>query len=146
VTLTDFQAWTLERALLDTTTAGGLLDATVDLYQTPIAVTPETPLATFTAAVATFTGYAQGVVTWELPTVADDGEVEVIGTLPIWRPTDGVTPNQIYGMFIRLDVGGSLAMAGQFDTPPLPMISALDSIICTLRYRPASGTLVVTVS
>lgn len=144
--LTEFRQMTLERALLDTTTAGGLVAGLIDLYQTPIAITQLTPLATFTAAVATYVGYAQGVITWALPSVSVDGNVEVVGTVPVFRPTNAVTPNQIYGAYITLAVSGDLAFAAQFDTAPLPMISNLDLIELTVRYRPASQSLIVYIS
>lgn len=142
--LTEFQASQLARAADDI--AGYLDGLKVDLYQTAIAFGPTTPLATFTAAVCTYTGYAQGVVTWSTPTLADDGTVEVLGTLPVWRPTDGVTPNVAWGIYAHSGVGSVLYFAGQFDGAPLPMQSALQQITVTLRYRPATRTLAVVVS
>lgn len=144
--LTEFQGSQLARALADTIAGGPLLGLLVDLYQTPIAITPLTPLATFLAAIATFVGYAQGTVTWALPSVADSGEVEVVGSLATWRPTNSVTPNQIYGAYASLAAGPTLALAGQFDTAPLPMVSNLDLIIATVRYRPSGTSMINYVS
>lgn len=142
--LLEFQASQLARATDDV--AGTLLGLKADLYQEPVDITPATPLATFTAVIANYTGYAQGAVTWEVPSVADDGTVEVIGNFAVWRPTDAVTPNNIWGIFFRAAIGGALLFAGQFDGAPLPMANALQQIAITLRYRPATNSVVVTVS
>lgn len=142
--LTEYQASQLARAAADV--ADYLLAMKVDLYQSDIVITPDTLLATFTAAVATFTGYAQKTVTWATPTIADDGTVEVIGTVPKWQPTDAATPNVIYGIYCTEAVGGALLFAGRFETAPLPMGSALQQITITLRYRPADKSLCTYVS
>jgi len=142
--LLEFQASQLARA--DADIADYLLALKADLYQTEIDILPETPVGDFTAAIATFTGYAQKTVTWGVPSVADDGTVEVVGTYTEWRPADGVTPNNIWGVFFRAAVGGALLFAGQFDGAPLPMNNALNAITITIRYRPASKSIVVVVS
>ncbi len=125
---------------------GALHLAKVDLFQTNIAVDRNTPLGTLVAAIATFAGYAQGVVAWNAPSRADTGEIEVVGILPEWRPSDSVTPNSIYGLYMTNAVGGALLAVGLFDNPPLPMNSALDAIIATLRWKPKTGWAEVTVS
>src|SRR5690242_7319844 len=122
--LQEYAANQTERALIDTTTAGALLAAKIDLYKTDVTITPNNVLTDFNAHVADFTGYAQGTITWNTPTIADDGTVEVIGTVPMWAPTDAVHPNMIYGCYITLAVGGALAYAGRFDTAPVPMENA----------------------
>lgn len=142
--LLEFQASILARAAADI--ADYLAAMHLDLYQTPIVITPQTPVATFTAALATYTGYAQGVVTWLAPSVSDDGTVEVAGTIPEFRPTDGVTPNVIYGVFCRAAVGGALLFAAAFDNGPLPMENALNAILLTVRYRPSTRSVCVVVS
>jgi len=144
--VTENQASQLARALADTRALSPYVGLLIDLYKAPIAYVPTTPLATFTAQTADFVGYAQGTVTWSLPTVAQDGTVEVVGALPIWRPTNAVTPNLIYGFFATLAVGGDLAFFGQFDLAPLLMQSALNQLEMTVRYRPATSSIVVTVN
>lgn len=126
--------------------AAYLLGLKADLYKTPIDLTTNPPLATFQAAIADYAGYAQGVVTWDTPSVSDDGTVEVIGTYDQFRPTDSVNPNGIWGVYFTAAIGGALVFFGQFDTAPLPMASALNQITITLRYRPADQSIVAYVS
>lgn len=147
--LTENQASQLARALQDTqaaTAAGYLHLAHLHLYQSPIAILPTTPLATFSAAVATFTGYADQALVWDVPGVADDGTVECVATPLIFRPTDAVTPNIIYGAYITDTAGANLYIFGEFDGAPLPMQNALQQIIVVVRYRPATDSIVITVS
>lgn len=121
--------------------AGPLNGAKLGLSQTNVNPTPETPITAYEAA--SFTGYAQKTITWLEPSVADDGTPEIVGTVTEWRPTDAVTPNSIYVLLV-LTSGGALYAAGRFDTAPLPMGSALDQIIPTIRIRlTASGPVAV---
>jgi hypothetical protein len=127
--------------------AGSLLTPTVDLYQSDVALNPWPGDAALIAAVATFAGYAQGIVTWGTPSQADDGTYEVVGTMPVWRPSDSVTPNNIYGCYFReTGGGGTINLAARFDNAPLPMDSALRTITVVIRYRPQTDTLVISVS
>jgi len=129
--------------LADVVTAvtGELTGAEVELFQNDILPTPETPLGDYT--LATYDGYAAQAVTWLAPSVADDGSVELVGTVPEWRPTGSVTPNVIYGMLL-LTAGGALRAALRFDDAPIPMGSTLDSLITTIRFRaPCGGTVAV---
>lgn len=135
----------LARATVDTIAGGSLLGLKVDLFQTDVPVLPSTPLADYLAAIADFVGYAQKTVTWGTPSVSADGTVEVIGTMSAWRPTNAVTPNVIYGLFARDTTAADLYYAARFDGAPLPMGTSLNEIIATLRYRPATQSLVVTI-
>ena len=145
MTFIEYQASQLERGLIDTTTAGALLGLKVDLCQVNVAINPATLLADLVAGIATFTGYAQGVVTWDLPSLDLAGAVVVVGNLTVWRPTDGVTPNVIYDAFARLSVGGALAFAGLLDGAPIPMASALNQLELVFRYYPAAQSMGVVV-
>lgn len=142
--LFEYQALTIARALDDV--AGSLDGAKVWLYKAALPVDGSTPLATFVTNKADYTGNGSGDITWLDPSVADDGTVEVVGTVPEFRPTDDVTPNDIWGVYITNGAGDALYWCGQFDDPPLPMNGPLNSIIVTVRYRPASDSIVVTVS
>lgn len=144
-TFTEYQASQLERGLIDTTTAGALLGLKVDLYQSNVAITPNTLLATLVAQIATFGGYAQGVVTWDLPSLDGTGAVVVVGNLTVWRPTDAVTPNNIFGCYATLAVGGALAFAVHLDEAPVSMASALNQLQLVFRYYPAAKSLVVAI-
>ncbi len=142
--LFEFQKSQLVRALNDT--AGELLGALLGLYQAPIDINQGTPLATFTAAIATYTGYAAQAIVWGLPSVNQAGEVEVQGIGLIFRPTDAVAPNSVWGIYITDSTGADLYFAAQFDAPPIPMVSALDQITIVIRYKPATQSFAVVVS
>lgn len=141
--LTEFQSSLLARALADTT--GYLVGMKVDLFQTPISITPTTPLATFTAAVATYTGYAQHVMVWDLPSLDINGQVQVVGTAVVYRPTGTAIGNSIYGCYCTDAVSGDLLFAGAIDGAPAPMNSAVNQIQLQVIYRPASNSITVTV-
>lgn len=86
----------------------------------------------------TYTGNGDEAITWNAPSVSDDGTVEVVGTLGEFRPTDAVAPNDVFGAII-LDGGGGLLDAVRFPAGPLPMNSALDSILLVVRWRPSTA-------
>lgn len=91
------------------TVTGQLLDgALVHLFRTPLAITPDTPLATFTAAEATYDGYTSQAAVW-LSGVVDpiSGLAEISTDLLVWIPTGAVTANTIYGLWVS-DSGNTL--------------------------------------
>jgi hypothetical protein len=127
--------------------AGDLATATVHLGKTDMTVDRNTTKTELTATEADYTGYAAETVTWLAPSLADDGNIEVIGTVGEFRPTDDVVDNAIYTLWVlSADTGTPLCFAARFDNAPLPMAGPLDSLIVTLRWRPQTGGLVVTVS
>lgn len=136
------QTWAL--AVLTDALAGVLTANKVALFQSNTIPTPNMVLGDYTEA--TYTGYAKEAVTWSVPTVADDGTVEVIGIVGEFRPTGTAVTNAIYGVLLVDTTGAILYGAARFDAPPLPMSSALDAIIVTLRVRMTPGGIVVTVS
>ena len=116
--------------LADATTAvTGTFLATnvIDLFQNDVPFSPSEPIGSYD--LATYTGYAAEAVTWGAATVDDDGSVVIQGIVAEFRPTDAVTPNQIYGWLLR-NAGGDILGGGNFN-PPLPMNNALDNIIMT---------------
>lgn len=120
--------------LADATTAvtGTLLNTNViDLFQNDIPFAPGNVIGDYD--LADYTGYAAEAITWSAATLSDDGQVETVGVTGEFRPTDGVTPNQIYGWLLR-NAGGDILGGGNFN-PPLPMVSALDAILLTPRVR-----------
>lgn len=128
-----------EAALLhaaDDTIAGYLTSLQGDLYQSPIDVDMNTPLSAFTSAVANYDGYAQKTVTWQAPSISDDGHVEVIGAFSSWRMTTENVDNSIFGIYLTGNVDNDLLFAAAFDPGPLPMESNMDQILTTIRYRP----------
>ncbi len=143
--LFEFQVSQLDRALGDTqaaTAAGYLHLSTVQLFQNPLAINQALTVAECNAAVATFSGYAATVLTWNTPTVAADGTVEVLSQAITFQPTDAVTPNIIYGVFITDSAGTHLLFAAQFANGPKPMQNALQVIRMTIRFRPATNSMV----
>lgn len=127
--------------------AGDLDAATVHLGKTNITVDRTTTKADLTATEANYTGYAAEAVTWLAPSVADDGGVEVVGIVGEFRPTDAVVDNAIYTLWVLSAVTGTpLCFCARFDNAPLPMASPLNSLVVTLRWRPQTGGIVITVS
>jgi hypothetical protein len=144
VDLFEYQASQLGRAANDV--AGELTGTKVHLYKTALPVDGTTDLATFHTDEATFTGYAAKSITWLTPSVSDDGIVEVVGTVPEFRPTDSVAPNDIWGIYITDTAAATLLFCGQFDNPPLPMNGTTDAIVVTIRFRPADQSIAVQIS
>lgn len=120
--------------------AGGLTGAEIHLFQNNIVFNPNT-VVIGDLVEATYVGYAAIALVFGVPSVSDDGNVESICTAQVWRPTNSVTPNSIYGFFID-DGAGVLLAGGTFDIAPLPMNSALDVINTVVRFRLDSTGLV----
>jgi Tfp pilus assembly major pilin PilA len=114
--------------------AGVLTGVKIHLYQNNTTYNPNvTTLLDLTEA--TYTGYAPVTLTWDAASVSDDGNVETHSNRVTWRPTDGVTPNDIYGYYITDTAGTALLGGGRFDGAPLPMHGALDVILTTVVFR-----------
>lgn len=142
--LIEFQASQLARAAADV--ADYLADLKVHLTRAELLITPETVVGDLTAIEATYTGYALETVVWLDPSVSDDGVVEVVSTPMEFRPTGTTVTNVIWACYCLAAVGGALLFAGQLDGAPIPMASALNSLILTIRYRPATNSLSVVIS
>lgn len=132
-------------AIGSSTAPGTLYHAKIRLFQEDIAIDQDTTLAILNAASATFAGYTDQTITFGPAGVSEDGAIEAIGTTPAYAPTDGVTPNNIWGIYI-VDQAGDLAFAGRFDSPPIPMVDATSHLTVILRYRPIDQTAAVTVA
>jgi hypothetical protein len=129
----------------DDVTGISLLAPTVHLFQNDTQVDRNTVIGDLTEA--TYTGYASEAVTWLAPSVADDGAIEVVGTVGEFRPTGSAVVNDIYGIMVKSGIVGTpMVFCARFDDAPLPMASALNAIVVTLRWRPQTNGLVVTVS
>lgn len=129
----------------DVTTAvtGSLIGAEVNLFTNDVVPVRQSVAGDFDAP--TYTGNGAEAVTWLAPSIADDGTVEIVGTVGEFRPTDAVTPNDVFGFTIE-NAGGDLLQAARFENGPLPMRSALNAILLTLRFRFVSGGVGVVVS
>lgn len=126
--------------------AGRYALSVLKLIKTNLALDRQTALADVLLASATYTGYADGVLTWLATSRGDNGAIEVVATIPEFRPADAVAPQDIYGAALINAAGTKLQAVASFGDPPLPMRSALNAILATLRYRPEGGSLVVLVS
>lgn len=93
----------------------------------------------------TYTGHADKAVTWLAPAVADDGAVEIPGSVAEFRPTDAVTPNDVFGALL-INADGEPLAGGRFEDGPLPMQSAMDSILMMIRYRVQDGSAIIVLS
>jgi len=120
-----------------------LAAAVVGLYKNDVVPSRDLLLAAYTTA--DYSGYAEEAVTWLVPSVADDGEVEMVGIVGEFRPTGAVIQNTVFGIVLKT-AGGELVQAARFDLPPLPMGGVDDSILVTLRVRLTLAGMVVTVS
>lgn len=109
--------------------------AKISLFKADINPTRDTALATYVAGKADYAGYGDQTVTFNAPSRADDGEIEVVGTVPEFRPSSDTAPNTVFGFWETLG-DGSLGFAARFDGAPLPMGTALDAIVLNIRYRP----------
>lgn len=148
--LLEFQAATLARAENDIEagpgTAGFLNGAELCFTKSELDITPATLIGALTAIQADYTGYAPQALVWADPSVADDNTVEVTADPLVFRPTDAVTPNQLYAGFITNAAGTVLYFARQMDEAPVPMESALDQLIAVVRYRPATQTVLIVIT
>lgn len=126
--------------------AGSLDALAIDLVKIngPFGRNPDT--AALVAGIADFTGYAEGVVTWEPPSLDDAGEVEVVGTCPAFRATGTTVTNQVYGVIVRNTAKTKMYFNGPIDGAPIDFLSALDQLIVTLRWKPATQALTVSIA
>ncbi len=123
------------------TTAIGKADvALVQLVKGPDAIAPTTPVATITAAIATYTTYADGAVTWGTATRTDDGNLEYQGEAPEFRPSDAVAPNVIKALAFFNAGKTKVYGVANFPGDGVPMNDALDAIKITLALRPLGNS------
>lgn len=125
---------------------GDLASASVGLVNSSsVTLDTTTTYADVLAAEGGYPGYARQAITWNAASVADDGTVEAVGTVPEFRPTGTSTVN-MWGLFLTTSDSATLALVGALDAAPLPMTDAHSAIVVTLRYRPTLGGLGVDVS
>lgn len=136
----------LDIAVAVNETAGLLNGALLHLSQLDITPTRDTTLLDLSAAEADYNTYAALEITWNDPSISDDGFVEAVGIVPEFRPTDDLAPNSIYTAYITDSTGDNLLFAGRLDNPPAPMGPTTDSLILTVRWRPRTYALGVEVS
>ncbi len=121
--------------------------ATVGLTKTQIPLDADTTIEDLEAVEADYTGYARKAITWLAATVSDTGDVELVGTVPAFAPTDDDVPNTIYALFVYATLPAELlCLVAEFDNAPLPMIGPTSLLIVTLRFRADFGGIVAVVT
>lgn len=105
----------------------------------------DTTLAELTPIEGGYTGYARKPVTWNAASISDDGTVEMVGTVPEFRPT-GASTVSMFGLFLTGLDSATLAGCGPLDGAPTPMIDGNSAIVVTIRFRPATGGLTSDIS
>jgi hypothetical protein len=125
---------------------GYLSGAKLHLTKASLDITPAIPLASLTAAEANFTGYAATAIVWDVPGFSTDNKVEVVSVPIIFRPTDGVTPNSVFACWISNSGGTVWYFAGVLNPSPVPLPDGSHQLILTIRYRPATDSLAVSLS
>lgn len=125
---------------------GFLNGAHLHLSRTDVDIGPANVLADFTTGECDYVGYAAQVLVWGVPTVSDDGTVEVVSVAQIYKPTNAVTPNVANTAFVTNAADDALYYACTLDNAPLPFNSALDQTTVIVRYRPSTRSLLVTIS
>ena len=91
--------------------------STLHLFNTPVSISPTTPLATFTAVETTFPGYTAPVISAaEAPYIPPTGGVSIAvpGNTFVCSGSPGDT---LIGWFLVLADATTLFAAGQFDAP-----------------------------
>lgn len=125
------QAWRL--LALTNVLAGIGVGCKLHLFKNNIIFDPSTiTLADVTEA--DFNTYTATTLTWDAPSVSDDGHEEVHSNRVTERPTDAVKPCDAYGFTVQSGAG-VLYGGGTFDVGPLPMHVTLDSSMLTLVLR-----------
>lgn len=126
------------------TAAGPLNAATIGLYAgTDLDLLPTLPLATIVAAEATYDGYARQVVTWLAPSRSDAGAIEVLSNPNIFRPTDAVISNNVFGVFVICPGSTSPFFCGRLDDAPKSLQDTHSVLVVTLAWSPTSGGRVI---
>jgi hypothetical protein len=91
------------------------------------------------AFIGGYTGYGDGTMTFTAPYTPGSGGVAAISNTAIFRPTDAVTPQNMWGAVLTDSGSTSVFAAGRFDAPPLPMTNALDQIEMSIVFNPATS-------
>lgn len=119
-----------------------LASCIVNLFQSSLTPNASTPLADFTAAVATYDGYAAKTWTaWANPILAPGQGYAIVSPYSQFDTgaTDPVTPNLIGGYYVT-DAAGKLRQFVTF-TSPAPMQLAHQGIPAQLTIIFPAGTI-----
>jgi hypothetical protein len=149
--LIESEASQLARAAVDTQAntgpvAGPLHGALLHLGMANTPISGNTPYSTLSAQEADFTGYTAAALTWDVPSTASDNTVQAVSTPVVFRPTDAVTPNVVYNIWVSNSGGTIWYLAGVLVGGPFPMGTATDQMIITVIFCPATNSYAVTIS
>lgn len=127
--------------------AGNLADAKLGLTKAPLPLNEDTTYANVDDAAhkANFDGYARHNIDWSDPYIAEDGQIECLGTTTAFRPTGDTVPNDIIACTVTNAANDELLFIGNIDGQPVTMNTELDSLTLIVRFRPAAQTLSVAV-
>lgn len=126
--------------------AGYLASAKIDLYTAVVPLSETTTKEMLEDLVADYNGYAQGTLTWQTPSISDDGVVESIGTCAVFVPSDALQPNSIVGAYVTGNDDGPLLFFGPLADSPISMNSTRDRLTVVVRYRPGTDSVTVIIS
>lgn len=119
--------------------ATGILNgAKVGLGKIDKAIPATITLAELEADECDYGGYAQVTATWSVPTLSTEDDIQLLGTIPEFRPTDSVTPNVVHYAWITDSAGTKVLAVGKFDDPGKAMASALNAINMVAQLRPTA--------
>jgi hypothetical protein len=132
----------LEAMLAAITGTGGEFNGCkLGLNTNAIEPVPTNVLADFVEA--NYTGYAHSAaVVFGAPALNAAGQIESLGTLTTFQPTDAVTPNMIQGVIMVDGTGAVLRGAQSLDNPyPLPAADSAIHIVPRLTFGDQGVTL-----
>jgi hypothetical protein len=118
-----------------------LFNATVGLCSVGLTWGRGVTLAQVLAAEPGYSGYARKAVTWNAASRDVAGNIQALGTVPEFRPTNGNTPAIIQGIFV-LSSSSTLLANGPLDDAPVALTDQFSNVIVTLAWKPTSGGLV----
>lgn len=125
--------------LIDHAVAGpfsGVLDGIfMGLYIAPTpGLTPQSTMNNITEA--TYTGYARQAVVWHAPYIDPANAESIQAASLIWQPTDGVTPNQITGIFVAdANAAGNLLLSSRLPGTGIPLGDATMAFGAALLFQ-----------
>jgi hypothetical protein len=130
----------LRETATGSSSVGTLYGAHVDLIgSNSVGLGRDVSWGSVSAALSSYPGYAQASLTWNLPSLAMAGGVEVVSDAAEYRPTGSDSLSVAYGLILRQTGNDTtVLMAGTFDAP-IPMGSSLDYLQLNVRYSPVTG-------
>ena len=108
---------------------GALYGCLMNLFTANLTFTPQTPLATFTAAIPTYADYAAIACPFGTPYRRAAGGIAINTGMIEWQESSTITSVLIYGYFITDSGAANWLSAELFVGGPLPLIDALSAVL-----------------